>query len=80
MKRLVVLLPMVWAGYAAPLGADDGASARAVFARICILEGTKLGYRADALKKYVESCVHAKLKVFDDDMADPATANLPISC
>ena len=80
MKRLVVLIPLAWAGYAAPLRADDNAQAQTIFARICIEEATKLGQRGEALGKYVEACVKAKLKVFDDDMSDPATANLPKSC
>jgi len=80
MKRLVVLIPLAWVGYSAPLRADDNAEARAIFARICVDEAMKLGQRGDALGKYVEVCVKAKLKVFDDDMSDPATANLPKSC
>ena len=80
MKRLVVLIPLVWVGYSAPLRADDNAEARAIFARICVDEAMKLGQRGDALGKYVEACVKAKLKGFDDDMSDPATANLPKSC
>ena len=80
MKRLVVLIPLVWVGYSAPLRADDNAEARAIFARICVDEAMKLDQRGDALGKYVEACVKAKLKVFDDDMSDPATANLPKSC
>jgi hypothetical protein len=80
MKRLVVLIPLVWVGYSAPLRADDNAEARAIFARICVDEAMKLGHRGNALAKYAEACVKAKLKVFDDDMSDPATANLPKSC
>ena len=80
MRRLVVLIPMLWAGHSAPLHADDNAQARAIFTRICVDEALKLGQRGDALGKYVEACVQAKLKVFDDDMSDPATANLPKSC
>jgi len=80
MRKLAVLIPLLWAGYSAPLRADDNAQARAIFARICAEEAAKLGQRGDALGKYVEACVKAKLKVFDDDMSDPATANLPKSC
>lgn len=80
MRRLVIAIPMLLAAYSAPLLADDTAQARAIFARICADEASRLGQRGEALGKYVEACVKAKLKVLDDDMADPATANLPKSC
>ena len=82
MRKLAVLIPLAWAGYSAPLAANDAVDAvpaRAVFVRICVDEATKLGHRDAVLKKYVEACVNAKLKVLDD-RSDPAAANLPESC
>ena len=65
---------------AAPLIADGTENARAVFSMICSREGLALGHRDEALRKYVDDCVSAKLKVYTDDMLNPATAHLPKSC
>jgi hypothetical protein len=57
-----------------------GDNARAVFGMICTREGLSLGHRDEALRRYVADCVVAKMKVYDHDMADPATAHIPKSC
>ena len=56
--------------------AADGDNARAVFAMICTREGLSLGHRDEALRRYIDGCVTAKMKVYDHDMADPATAHI----
>jgi len=73
---LAILLSLA---YAAPLAAD-GDNARAVFAMICTREGVSLGHRDEALRRYIDGCVAAKMKVYDHDMSDPATAHIPKSC
>lgn len=81
MKRLVSLLGLLVVGYAAPMiAAANDPGARAVFAMICTREGVSLGHRDEALRKYIDDCVTAKLRVYDRDMLDPATAHLPKSC
>ena len=65
--------------YAAPIAAD-GDNARAVFAMICTREGLSLGHRDEALRRYIDGCVAAKMKVYDHDMSDPATAHIPKAC
>jgi hypothetical protein len=60
--------------------AAAGDNARAVFAMICTREGLSLGHRDEALRRYVDGCVTAKMKVYDHDMSDPATAHIPKSC
>ena len=65
--------------HAAPIAADAD-NARAVYAMICTREALSLGHRDDALRKYVEECVAVKLKVYDRDMSDPATAHIPKAC
>jgi hypothetical protein len=79
MKTLTALIMLLTAAYAAPIAAD-GENARAVFAMICTREGLTLGHRDEALRRYVDGCVAAKMKVYDHDMADPATAHIPRSC
>jgi hypothetical protein len=79
MKIFAALAVLLTAAYAAPTSAD-GANARAVFSMICTREGLSLGHRDAALRRYVEDCVAAKMKVYDHDMADPATAHIPKSC
>jgi hypothetical protein len=79
MRILAALLATLAAAYAAPLTADD-VNARAVFAMICTREGLALGLRNEALRRYVDTCLAAKMKVYDHDMADPATAHIPKSC
>jgi hypothetical protein len=78
MKTLAALLALGLV-YAAPIAAE-GDNARAVFTMICAREGQSLGHRDEALRRYVDECVAAKMKVYDHDMADPATAHLPKSC
>jgi hypothetical protein len=79
MRFVIVLLAFLATAYAAPIAAD-GENARAVFAMICIREGLALGHRDEALRRYIDGCVAAKMKVYDHDMADPATAHIPKSC
>jgi hypothetical protein len=79
MRILAALLALLAAAYAAPIAAD-GDNARAVFAMICTREGLALGHRDEALRRYVDGCVAAKMQVYDHDMADPATAHIPKSC
>jgi hypothetical protein len=79
MKTLTALIILLTAAYAGPIAAD-GENARAVFAMICTREGLTLGHRDEALRRYVDGCVAAKMKVYDHDMADPATAHIPKSC
>jgi hypothetical protein len=79
MKRIAGVLGLAAAAYVAPLAADD-AAARAVFAMICSREAVALGHKDDALRRYIDACVTAKMKVYDADMADPLTAHLPKSC
>jgi hypothetical protein len=78
MKRIAGALGLVTLAFATPLAADD--AARAVFAMICTREALSLGHKDEALRRYVEACVSAKMKVYDTDMADPATAHIPKSC
>jgi len=47
---------------------------------ICTREALSLGHKEDALRRYVDACVRAKLKVYDADMADPLTAHIPKAC
>ena len=79
MKTAVACLALLGLAYAAPIVAE-GENARAVFAMICTREGVSLDHRDEALRRYVDECVAAKMKVYDHDMADPATAHLPKSC
>ena len=79
MRRLIALLAVLSAAYAAPIAAD-GDNARAVFAMICTREGLSLGHRDEVLRRYIDDCVAAKMKVYDHDMSDPATAHIPKSC
>ena len=79
MKTLASLTMFLGLAYAAPIVAD-GDNARAVFAMICTREGLSLGHRDEALRRYIDGCVTAKMKVYDHDMADPATAHIPKSC
>jgi hypothetical protein len=76
-KIAVALLALSWAP---PLAADATDNARAVFAMICAREALSLGHRGDAVRTYVDACVAAKMKVYDQDMADPATAHIPKAC
>lgn len=78
MKRVAAALGLAAIAYAAPLAADD--AARAVFAMICTREALALGHKDEALRSYVDACVNAKMRVYDADMADPATAHIPKSC
>ncbi len=78
MKSLTALALLSLA-YAAPIAAD-GDNARAVFSMICTREGLSLGHRDEALRRYIDECVAAKMKVYDHDMSDPATAHIPKSC
>jgi hypothetical protein len=81
MKRLYAVLGLLLVGCAMPMIAAAGdPGARAVFAMICTREGLALGHRDEALRKYVDDCVAAKLRVYDRDMLDPATAHIPKSC
>jgi len=77
-KKLVPALGLALLGYAVPLQADD--SARAVFSMICIREAQSLGHKDEALRTYVNYCVAAKMRVYDEDMSNPLTAHLPKSC
>jgi hypothetical protein len=79
MRTLTACLALLGLLHAAPLAAD-GENARAVFGMICTREGLSLGHRDEALRRYVEGCVAAKMKVYDHDMADPATAHIPKAC
>jgi hypothetical protein len=79
MKRLAAFLALSAAVYAAPIAAD-GDNARAVFAMICTREALALGHKDEALRRYIDACVAAKMKVYDHDMADPATAHIPKAC
>lgn len=79
MKTAIASLALLGLSYAAPIVAE-GENARAVFAMICTREGLSLGHRDEALRRYIDDCVAAKMKVYDHDMADPATAHLPKSC
>jgi hypothetical protein len=78
MKTIMGALGLAALVYAAPLTADD--SARAVFAMICTREAVALGHKDEALRRYIDACVTAKMKVYDADMADPLTAHIPKSC
>jgi hypothetical protein len=78
MKKIAAALGLAAVTYAAPLAADD--AARAVFAMICSREALALGYKDEVLRRYVNDCVTAKMKVYDADMADPLTAHIPKSC
>jgi hypothetical protein len=78
LKTIAAALGLLAGVYAAPLAADD--AARAVFSMICIREAQSLGHKDDALRKYVNDCVAAKMKVYDHDMSDPLTAHIPKSC
>jgi len=79
MKTMAMLMALAGLAYAAPIAAD-GVNARAVFAMICTREAFALGHREAALKAYVDACVAAKMKVYDHDMSDPATAHIPKAC
>jgi len=79
MKILASLLALVGLVYAVPIAAQ-GDNARAVFSMICTREGMSLGHRDQALRRYIDECVAAKMKVYDHDMADPATAHIPKAC
>jgi hypothetical protein len=79
MKTVATLMALAGLAYAAPIAAD-GDNARAVFAMICTREGLSLGHRDEALRRYIDGCVAAKMKVYDHDMSDPATAHIPKSC
>jgi hypothetical protein len=79
MRILAALIALLGLAYVAPIAAESE-NARAVFAMICTREGLSLGHRDDALRRYVDDCIAAKMKVYDHDMADPATAHLPKSC
>ena len=79
MKTAAACLALLSLAYAAPIAAE-GENARALFAMICTREGQSLGHRDEALRRYIDDCVAAKMKVYDHDMADPATAHLPKSC
>jgi hypothetical protein len=79
MKSLTALLALLGLAYAAPIVAD-GDNARAVFAMICTREGLSLGHRDETLRRYIDGCVAAKMKVYDHDMSDPATAHIPKAC
>jgi hypothetical protein len=79
MKSLTAALALLGLAYAAPTVAD-GDNARAVFAMICTREGLSLGHRDQALRRYIDGCVAAKMKVYDHDMSDPATAHIPKAC
>lgn len=78
MRRTAGALALAALAYATPLAADD--AARAVFAMICTREALSLGHKDEALRSYVDACVNAKMRVYDADMADPATAHIPKSC
>jgi hypothetical protein len=78
MKKIVGALGLAVLAFATPLAADDGA--RAVFAMICTREALSLGHKDETLRRYVDACVSAKMKVYDADMADPLTAHIPKSC
>jgi hypothetical protein len=79
MRTLASLAMLLSLAYAAPIAAD-GDNARAVFSMICTREGLSLGHRDEALRRYIDGCVAAKMKVYDHDMSDPATAHIPKSC
>ncbi len=79
MKTVAMLMALAGLAYAAPIAAD-GDNARAVFAMICTREGLSLGHRDEALRRYIDGCVAAKMKVYDHDMSDPATAHIPKAC
>ena len=79
MRVLAASVALLGLAYVAPIAAESE-NARAVFAMICTREGLSLGHRDDVLRRYVDECVAAKMKVYDHDMADPATAHLPKSC
>jgi hypothetical protein len=77
-RKLVSALGLALLGYAVPLQADG--AARAVFSMICIREAQSLGHKDEALRTYVNDCVAAKMRVYDEDMSNPLTAHLPKSC
>jgi hypothetical protein len=79
MRILAASVAVLGLAYVAPIAAE-GENARAVFAMICTREGMSLGHRDEALRRYIEECVAAKMKVYDHDMADPATAHIPKAC
>lgn len=79
MRILTACLALLALAHVAPLAAN-GDNARAVFGMICTREGLSLGHRDEALRRYVADCVVAKMKVYDHDMADPATAHIPKAC
>ncbi len=78
LKGIAAVLGLAAAAYAAPLAADD--AARAVFSMICIREAQSLGHKDEALRNYVNDCVAAKMRVYDEDMSNPLTAHIPKSC
>ena len=78
MKKIAAVLGLLAAVYGAPLAADE--AARAVFAMICTREAISLGHKDEALRSYIDACVSAKMKVYEQDMSDPLTAHLPKSC
>jgi hypothetical protein len=79
MKRIAGALGLAAVACATPLVADD-AGARSVFSMICTREAVTLGHKDEALRRYIDACVAAKMKVYDADMADPLTAHIPKSC
>jgi hypothetical protein len=76
--RIAAALGLAALAYAAPLAADD--AARAVFAMICTREALSLGHKDEVLRRYIDACVSAKMKVYDADMSDPLTAHIPKAC
>jgi hypothetical protein len=79
MKGMAMVVALAGFAHAAPIAADAN-NAREVFAMICTREALSLGHRDDALRRYVDECVAEKLKVYDRDMSDPATAHIPKAC
>jgi hypothetical protein len=80
MRIARVAFALLALGWVPALVADGSDNARAVFAMICTREALSLGHRDEALKAYVDACVAAKMRVYDHDMADPATAHIPKAC
>jgi hypothetical protein len=80
MRIARVALALLALGWVPPLVADGTDNARAVFSMICTREALSLGHRGEAIKTYVDACVAAKMKVYDQEMADPATAHIPKAC
>ena len=62
MKILASVLAFLGVAYAVPIAAQSD-NARAVFAMICTREGLSLGHRDEALRRYIDECVAAKMKV-----------------